>query len=284
MFCCVAVSDDSQKTTSSHRASAGDSSQPWLELAPHYEQARTREDSLDRLVEWPAQRDLLGDVTGRSVLDVGCGNGGKLAELVRDGATASVGVDISGNFLSPQPPGLELIQGDLSELDSMPGLAGRTFDRIMFLQSFGYAKDPVRTLQAARALLADDGFILLTRTQPIRYAVKRAEQNKTSLGEEYFSTAPFSYLSGWNDQITLTKRPYTISDMINVFSAAGLWIETAMEPQLSEDARRRYPHKQAWLNKYLGILIFKLRPQPDRQPPPGPPERGSMHSTESHPD
>jgi hypothetical protein len=32
--------------------------------------------------------------------------------------------------------------------------------------------------------------------------------------------------------------------------------------QLSEDARRRYPHKQAWLNKYLGILIFKLRPRP----------------------
>ena len=130
----------------------------------------------------------------------------------------------------------------------------------MFLQSFGYAKGSVRTLLTARKMLADSGFILLTKTQPIRYAVERAEQNKTSLGEEYFSTARFSYLSGWNDQITLTKRPYTISDLINAFSAAGLWIETAIEPQLSEDARRRYPHKQAWMNKYLGILIFKLRP------------------------
>jgi SAM-dependent methyltransferase len=262
MVCLVAMSDDSQAATSSHPDSSGDPSQAWLELAPDYEQARTREDSLDRLVEWPAQRDLLGDVTGRSVLDLGCGNGGKLAELVRDGATASVGVDVTGNFLSAPPPGLEFIRGDLSELDSVPGLAGRRFDRIMFLQSFGYAKDPVRTLQAARAMLADDGFILLTKTQPIRYAVERAEQNGTSLGEEYFSAAPFSYLSGWNDQITLTKRPYTISDLINVFSAAGLWIETAIEPQLSEDARRRYPHKQAWMNKYLGILIFKLRPHP----------------------
>ncbi|WP_427893156.1 class I SAM-dependent methyltransferase [Kribbella sp. GL6] len=229
---------------------------PWLELAPHYEQARAREDSLDRLVEWPAERDLLGDVAGRSILDLGCGNGGKLAELVQDGATDCVGLDVSGNFLS----GLELIQGDLSELDSVPALAGRTFDRILFLQSFGYAKDPVRTLKAARAKLADDGFILLTRTHPIRYAVERAEQNGTTLGEEYFSTDEFSYAHRWNDQITLTKRPYTISDLLNIFSAAGLWIETTREPQLSDDARRRFPHKQAWMNKHLGILLFKLRP------------------------
>ncbi|TCC26225.1 class I SAM-dependent methyltransferase [Kribbella sindirgiensis] len=235
-------------------------SQAWLELAPDYERARSREDSLDRLVEWPAQRDVLGDVTGRSVLDLGCGNGGKLAELAEAGATGSVGIDVSGNFLSPAPPGVEFIRGDLSGLDSLPELAGRTFDRILFLQSFGYAKDPVRTLRAARAMLADDGFIVLTKTQPIRYAVERAEQNGTSLGEEYFSAEPFSYVTGWNENISLTKRSYTISDLINVFSAAGLWIETAIEPQLSEDARRRYPHKQAWMNKYLGILIFKLRP------------------------
>jgi SAM-dependent methyltransferase len=245
--------------------SPGDPSQAWSELAPDYERARTKEDFLDQLVEWPAQRELLGDVTGRSVLDVGCGNGGKLAELVGDGATAAVGVDVSGNFLSAPPPGLELIRGDLNELDSMPGLAARTFDRIVFLQSFGYAKDPVRTLRAARALLADDGFMVLTKTQPIRYAVEQAEQKGTSLGEEYFSAASFSYRSGWNDEITLTKRPYTVSDLINVFSAAGLWIETAIEPQLPEDARRRYPHKQAWMNKYLGILVFKLRPQAGRQ-------------------
>jgi len=245
--------------TAHDHGSAG-SSQAWRELTADYERARAREDSLDRLVEWPAERDVLGDVAGRSILDLGCGNGGKLAELVRDGAVDSAGVDIAGDFIASPPRGAELFTGDLSRPDEVPELRGRTFDRILFLQSFGYAQDPVRTLRAARDLLADDGFILLTRTQPIRYAVERAEQNATSLGEEYFSTAPFSRRSGWNDEIALTKRPYTISDLINVFSAAGLWIETAVEPQLSEDARRRYPHKQAWMNKYLGILIFKLRP------------------------
>jgi SAM-dependent methyltransferase len=262
MFCRVAVADDSQAATSSHVNNPGEASQVWPQLARDYERARSKEDSLDRLVEWPAQRDLLGDVRGLSVLDLGCGNGGKLAELLGAGATAAVGVDVSGNFLAAPPSGLELIQGDLNELDSMPRLAGRTFDRILFLQSFGYSKDPVRTLQVARTMLAEGGFILLTRTQPIRYAVERAEQNGTSLGEEYFSKASYTYRTGWNDHIALTKRTYTISDLINVFSAAGLWIETAMEPQLSKDDRHRYPHKQEWMNKYLGILIFKLRPIP----------------------
>ena len=59
-----------------------------------------------------------------------------------------------------------------------------------------------------------------------------------------------------------------MSDLLNVFSAAGLWIETTVEPQLSENARRRYPHKRDWMDKYLGILIFVLRPLPD----PGRPE------------
>ena len=58
-----------------------------------------------------------------------------------------------------------------------------------------------------------------------------------------------------------------MSDLLNAFSAAGLWIETTVEPQLSKDARRRYPYKQAWMDKYLGILIFVLRPLPGHWDP-----------------
>ena len=239
-------------------------SEPWLDLSSDYERARTSEDSLDRLVEWPAQRDLLGDVAGKSILDAGCGSGAKLAELMAEGAAPSAGVDISGDCIDRLPTGLELIQGDLSDLASVPGLAGRRFDRVLFLQSFGYAKDPVHALRVARTMLTEDGFILLTRTHPIRYAVQRAEENGSSLGEEYFSTDAFTYQHrGWNDDVVLTMRPYTIADLLNTFSQAGLWVETAVEPPLPASAAKRYPHKQAWMNKFLGILIFKLRPLPN---------------------
>lgn len=241
-------------------AARSDARRAWAQLAGPYEQARAREDSLDRLVEWPAQQQMLGDVAGLSVLDLGCGSGGKLAQLVEAGARDAVGVDVSGTFVTERPPGLELIQGDLNELESISALRGRRFDRILFLQSFGYAMDPVATLRRAATMLADDGFILLTRTHPIRYAVERTEQNGTTLGEEYFTGAPYRYRTSWSDQISLTKRTYTIADLLNTFSEAGLWIEAAEEPQLSEEARLRHPHKQDWMNRYLGILIFRLRP------------------------
>lgn len=247
-----------------HQGVAPDRSiEPWNDLASGYEVARSKEDSLDRLVEWPAQRALLGDVTGRSVLDAGCGNGAKVAQLVHDGAAASVGVDISRNFIASPPSGLQLIEGDLSDLAALPQLAGRRFDRVLFLQSFGYAKDPVAALRSARSLLADDGFILLTRTQPVSYAIERAEANGTTLGQEYFATEEFAYRHvNWDQRISLTKKPYTMSDLLNAFSGAGLWVETTVEPQMPDAARLRYPHKQAVLEKYLGILMFKLRPLP----------------------
>ncbi len=215
------------------------SGQAWRELAPNYERARAREDSLDRRVEWPAQRDVIGDVTGLSVLDLGCGNGAKVAELVDDGAAAGVGVDISGNFIEPRP-GTELVQGDLSDLGRLPGLEDRRFDRVPFLQSFGYAKDPVHALRSARSMLTEDGFIVLTGTQPIRYARERAEKNGTTLGEEYFTQGTYTYATGWNQNIALTKNTYTMSDLLNTFSAAGLWIDRALEPHLLEETARRY--------------------------------------------
>ena len=168
-------------------------------------------------------------------------------QLLQDGAAASVGVDVGGNFIAARLLAWSSSKAISPSWPCVPSVAGRQFDRILFLQSFGYAKDPVRSAaDGTDDVQGRDGFILLTRTQPIRYAIERAEQNGTSLGEEYFSTDSFSYRDrNWNEHITLTKRPYTMSDLINVFSAARMWIDATVEPQLSAEVRQRYPHKQA---------------------------------------
>jgi SAM-dependent methyltransferase len=215
-------------------------------------------------LDWPAELSVLGDVTGLDVLDVGCGSGAKAVELLERGASSVTGLDLAGRFVPMEDERLTLIQADLSDLGEVPAITGRRFDRIVFLQSLGYARDQVATLAAARRHLTDGGFIVVARSHPIRFAVERAEKNGTTIGQEYFSTEPYTYASRWNKQISLTHVTNTVADMINTFAAAGLWIEHALEPQLSEEHRRQFPHKQVWLDRHLGIIVFRARPLPAR--------------------
>jgi SAM-dependent methyltransferase len=234
----------------------------WQSLTTDYEQARAREDSLDRLMEWDAQRELIGSVAGKDVLDVGCGNGGKAIELAqRDGAASVIGVDIGSEFLTP-PADLDvtLVTSDLSELGDVPELQDRRFDTILFLQCLAYAEDRVKTLQAARSLLRDDGVLVVSMAHPIRYAVERAERDGVELGDAYHSAGQYSYQSRWNPQITLTHATDTFSSLCNPFVEAGFRVERILEPQLPDEKKQRYPHKQAWLARYVGIIIFRARP------------------------
>ncbi len=238
------------------------SNEAWQKLTTDYEQARSREDSLDRLMEWDAQRELIGSVAGKSVLDIGCGNGGKAIELVQDhGAVSAVGLDIGSNFLDP-PPGCDvtLLTGDLSELDTIAELEDRTFDVIVFLQTLAYAKDRARTLRAVRSLIAEDGVLVVSMAHPLRYAVERADRDGIGIGDAYYAAGPYSYQSGWNPEITLTHTTDTFSSIHNPLMEAGFRVERVLEPQLPKDLQLRYPHKQAVLAKHPGIIIFRVRP------------------------
>ena len=53
----------------------------WHELAGDYELGRRKPDSFDRILDWPAELSVLGDVTGLDVLDVGCVSGAKSQQI-----------------------------------------------------------------------------------------------------------------------------------------------------------------------------------------------------------
>lgn len=237
----------------------------WKALAESYEAARMRPDSFDVLMEFPAQLSLIGDVAGKRVLDLACGSGAKAIHLAQQGAREVVGVDISETFvrdvarLEP-PPTARFLRGDISRLDEVDGLSD-PFDVVLLLNALGYADDELATLRAIRALIEDDGAFILARAHPLRFAVERSESTGVELGAAYHDRSPFSYTSNWDGKTTLTHRAATFGDTVNRLVDAGFWIERVVEPTLSEEQRRQFPPKAAWLDRYAGTLILRARPR-----------------------
>jgi SAM-dependent methyltransferase len=230
----------------------------WRHMASAYEVARSRPDSLDSLVEWPAELDAIGDPAGLAVLDVGCGNGGKSLELYARGASRVVGLDVTDGFLPiPEGAAVRFQHHDLSRLADFASDEPSRFDRVLFLSSLGYANDEVSTLVAARQLLRPGGAVVVARTSPIRYAVERSERDGCGLGTAYHDSEPWAYRPRWDSSVVLSRCTRTFSDMINTFCAAGLRVTECTEPQLTSEQAERYPHKQAWMDRYVGIIIFR---------------------------
>jgi SAM-dependent methyltransferase len=168
----------------------------------------------------------------------------KLSSCAGGGARSVLGLDIAANFLTP-PGGLDvtLAAGDLSDLGSLPSVQGRIFDKVLLLQSLGYAADQVATLRATRSLLRDDGVLIISRAHPIRFAVERAERDDIGLGDAYHATDPYSYRSGWNAEVSTD----TFSSMINSLGTAGFWIEEISEPKLTEEYKESSPRRRPGL-------------------------------------
>ncbi|MFE7274273.1 class I SAM-dependent methyltransferase [Streptomyces sp. NPDC057623] len=99
---------------------------------------------LTRYGEVPGFLDMVGDVHGKSVLDLACGTGFYSREFRRRGAAEVLGVDISGEMVAAarkleerDPLGVRYEVGDVSELRPFE----RRFDIATGVQALNYAQD-----------------------------------------------------------------------------------------------------------------------------------------------
>ena len=134
---------------------------PWLD--PGY---RCQFQEIERAVTDQLREFTGGDLTGRKVLDIGCGAGGWLREFVKWGARPAdlVGVDALPERVREArekcPPGVQLFCGGAENLE----FADESFDIIMLFQALTLMLDPaLRRRVAAEALrvLKPKGVILI---------------------------------------------------------------------------------------------------------------------------
>ena len=234
--------------------------QPWEALAQVY--ATSRELSADRLVEWPAQLKMCGAFHGKRVLDVGCGTGEKARFFAEHGASSVVGVDPVRSFAQnwqrhADCDHLTFAHGGYENLSILPAVTASRFDLIVSFQSLMYAKDLMEALESLRDLLAPGGDLVISVPHPFRFAILRHEVEGWGHGYAYQRTAPYRYRSPWKKDLFLEHAMPRISDYANAITAAGLRLAAIDEPAVTEELREIAPEKAAWMDRYVGILIFR---------------------------
>jgi SAM-dependent methyltransferase len=233
---------------------------PWDTLAQVY--AASRQVSADRLVEWPAQLKMCGSFLGKRVLDIGCGTGEKARFFAEHGAEYVLGVDPSKGYAENWAgheacSNLSLAIAGFEELPTLPAVALRQFDLIVCFQSLMYAPDLVDAVHTLRSLLAPGGDLVISVPHPFRFAILRNEVEGWGHGYAYQQTAAYKYRSPWKNDIFLEHSLPRISDYANAIAAAGLRIAAVEEPGVTEELRRIDPEKAAWMDRYVGIAIFR---------------------------
>ena len=236
--------------------------QPWDLLGEAYDSATVRQDSLDTLVEYPAQKRAIGDVLGKSVLDLGCGSGRKAFDFVREGARRVVGIDISSHYASVWksrglPANLHLVQGDINALDDVDEIAGQMFDIVTCFQVLGYCCNLEKTFRSIRVHVGVGGRFVFMTAHPFRYAIEKHDRDGVPYGIAYRDESLYSYPATWDGTVTVSHRKPMISTYVNALLRSGFRLDSMEEPDLSDEQKLEFPEKAAWVAKYVGSILYQ---------------------------
>lgn len=204
----------------------------------------------------PAILALAGDVTGRKILDVGCGSG-PLLEALRDRGAVVTGLDNSTGMLEMARrrlgAGADLRVADLSSPLPFPG---GEFDDVVACLVLHYLEDWAGPLAELRRVLKPGGRLLVAVDHPFVTVLSHLE---AGLEASYFGVSRRTEEWTIGDQTALMNfwhRP--LHAMAEAFTAAGFRISVISEPEPDPAARDLFPDDIAAKPRFLCFLFFVL--------------------------
>ncbi|WP_433560300.1 class I SAM-dependent methyltransferase [Nocardia sp. CA-151230] len=206
----------------------------------------------------PAILELAGDVTGRRILDVGCGPGPLFAALHERGAVVT-GIDASARILEQARQRLgadaDLRLADLA--DPLP-FPDRAFDDVVASLVLHYLQDWGPALAELRCVLVPGGRLVVSVEHPFaNFLGQRLAGDETN----YFQTrnrVEEWTMGGQTAELSFWDRP--LHAMTEAFTAAGFRISIISEPPALPAARDLIPEVlgESADNRFLCFLFFVL--------------------------
>lgn len=186
-----------------------------LPLADAYDRWSPFYDRYDNPMVFGASRiveRLAKDVSGRAVVEFGCGTGRNLFLLKQNGAVSVAGCDLSAGMLAQareRDPALVLFQQDMAQPLPLPD---SSIDLALFSLALEHAADIVKPLREARRLLRPEGQVIVIEIHP------------------FLSLS--NVAAHFRDHETIVEMPtfpHQFSDYLNAAAAAELHIADARE-------------------------------------------------------
>jgi len=199
----------------------------------------------------PACLELLGNVAGRTVLDVACGPGLYAEELVARGAWV-IGLDISPRMVElsrKRVPQGHFRVHDLGK--PLTWLPDASVDLVLFALASEYVDDRTAALSELRRVLRPGGALVLSRPHPTGDWLRH--------GGDYFESRVIEevWSSGWQMRYWLSPLERTSEEL----HAAGFLVERLREPRPAPAAAVLDPDRYARLSREpLGFLALRAIP------------------------
>jgi len=219
--------------------------------------AETETNLINGFYARPAILDLAGDVSGRRILDAGCGSGPLFAAL-RDRGAIVTGFDKSAGMLEQARRRLgddaDLQLADLS--NPLPFPDG-TFDDVIASLVLHYLEDWSPALAELRRVLKPGGRVIASVDHPLAVSRIYREAGREA---DYFATTNLTVewtAGGQSALLGFWHRPLHV--MTDAFTAAGFRISVISEPAVAPDTPRELlPDDAADGLRFLGFLFFVL--------------------------
>jgi SAM-dependent methyltransferase len=204
-------------------------------------------------VDRPTCLALLGEVSGKRVLDVACGPGLYAKELVSRGASV-IGLDQSPRMVElsrERVPEGEFRVHDLAE--PLDWLADDSVDLVLFALALEYVDDRVSALRELRRVLRPGGALVLSRLHPTGDWLRQ--------GGNFFDVRVIDevWSKGWRVRYWLAPLERTCEEL----HEAGFLIERLLEPRPPAEAAAINPEEYERMRREpRGFLAIKAIPDP----------------------
>ncbi len=198
--------------------------------------------SANDLIEIPQLFELIGDVKGKTILDIGCGAGGHDRKLIDLGAKSVMGIDISEKMIEEAIKNnntnnilyKRLSMNDLEAIDMK-------FDLVISSLAIHYIDDYEGLCKKVYNLLNDGGYFIFSHGHPMDSAVilNNYENNYIVIDDKkYFLISDYNNegkrISHWFvDGVETYHR--TMSHLVNGLIDAGFVIERLNESYVTDE-------------------------------------------------